>query len=289
MYLTPVTVVSGFKSRTEVFLQAPGCKIPIDKSYCQILQGDKSTTLYCDIDDQNINIIEQLQKLVSKFGSDKQFYVLKSNKFNKYHVFCEQIIFENLSEMKRTLNSVSGLMHDQAVYSSTSQLFRLIGQSKNFNLEKGIYNQMYRFVDNQLELYPNAPIYLYIIHQNYKPTYINAVASEAETPVHELIHYCEGSESHEYEDSNQDSNQDFEQNLNLNINIETLRRRCVRESMNSESGTYDQRRRFAYFIYNLTLKNKQETIKIIKQFVEEGIFKQTFGNIGFEQFINNFK
>ncbi|CAL6056815.1 Hypothetical_protein [Hexamita inflata] len=280
MYLTPVTVVSGFKTRTEVFLQAPGCKIPIDKSYCQILQGDKSTTLYCDIDDQNINIIEQLQKLVSKFGSDKQFYVLKSNKFNKYHVFCEQIIFENLSEMKRTLNSVSGLMHDQAVYSSTSQLFRLIGQSKNFNLEKGIYNQMYRFVDNQLELYPNAPIYLYIIHQNYKPTYINTVTSQ---DVHELIHYCEGSES------DSEDFEDFEEDLNLNINIQTLRSRCVNESLNSESGTYDKRRKFTYFIYNLTNMNKQQTIKIIKQFVDEGIFKQTFGNIGFEQFINNFK
>ncbi|CAL6030576.1 Hypothetical_protein [Hexamita inflata] len=271
-----IQVVKGFKSRQEETLSCFGDKIFKDNSYNQLIIGDYSVTFYCDIDNEKVDIIQQLQLLTAKFGNDKIFYVLKSDLFDKYHIFCHDLVFENNQSLKYVLNQITGLAFDPAVYGST-QLFRLIGQSKDFNKSKGIYNTMYLFEQGELKQLQKYFIYPFVIHQGYKVTY------KVEIPyVHQQIEYREGSESEEID------SEEIDLKLNFNINI-ISRTRVIAEQLNAETNTYDNRRKFAYFVYNLTKRDKQETIQIIKQFVDENLFKRTFGNIDYIQFINGFK
>ncbi|CAL6047031.1 Hypothetical_protein [Hexamita inflata] len=270
-----VKVVKGFMTRDYETFPTNGINLPKDNNYCQILDGMKSSTFYCDIDNQDANIEEQINILIKAFGK-RNFYVVKNNIFNKYHVFCHSLIFQDLFSIKCALCNLKGCLADLAVYSKTSQLFRMINQTKNFDKSKGVYNILYEYSDNKLNLLEGYYNWVFLIHQGYKPNVIVELKQQKQ-PFKQLT-YHEGSDSEEEEAV-----------ADQKINIDQLRERVIREDMNSSDNTYDKRRRFAYCVYMFVKQNKQQCVEIIKTFVDEGIFKPTFGKIDYITFINNFQ
>ncbi|CAL5996645.1 Hypothetical_protein [Hexamita inflata] len=63
-----VKVVKGFMSRDYETFPTNGIYLPKDNNYCQILDGSQSCTFYCDIDNQDANIEEQINILIKAFG-----------------------------------------------------------------------------------------------------------------------------------------------------------------------------------------------------------------------------
>lgn len=70
-------------------------------------------------------IIEDFLIDLSNAYPKHSFYVVKSDKANKYHIFCNELIFKNMNELKYDIKQKlpkAGI--DMAVYGKT-QLLRL--------------------------------------------------------------------------------------------------------------------------------------------------------------------
>jgi len=80
--------------------------------------------LYFDLDNEGIVIEEFLKKLTEEYV-DSTFYIVKSDSANKYHIFSNEVIYKNMTELKYDLKErFENEDIDMAVYGKT-QLLRL--------------------------------------------------------------------------------------------------------------------------------------------------------------------
>ncbi|CAL6059056.1 Hypothetical_protein [Hexamita inflata] len=233
-----------------------------NKSYNQVLDGTLSTTLYADIDDQGVDLKKQLYKLCNAFDIN-QLYIVKNSLYDKYHIFSPDIIFHNISNMKLALSNIKGLQIDFAVYGSTSQRFRFIHQSKNFDNTKGIYNQFMIYNPDindlsNLQISDSTEYWQYMIHQNYQPNQ-KYIAPKV------------------YNNNNYAT-------VELDINV--LRLECKSKNMNATENTFANRQKFIFKVFKQCKSNKLQTKSIIKTFIDEHLFKPNLGTQSYEQYID---
>ncbi|CAL6024875.1 Hypothetical_protein [Hexamita inflata] len=262
--LSVIRLMVGYSSK-EIILSSPYSWIyeKPDKSYNQVLDGTLSTTLYADIDDQNVDIKKQLFKLCNAFDID-QIYVVKNSLFEKYHIFSPDVIFHNISNMKLALTNIKGLQVDFAVYGSTSQRFRFIYQSKLSDKTKGVYNQFMIYnVDyntlHNVDSNSDFECWQYMIHQEFKPNQKLVMPKTYDTQ----INYPQ-----------------------VELDINKLRQECISKNMNAAENTFANRQKFIYKVYKQCKQNKQQTKQIIKTFVDEKIFKPNLGINSYDLYIN---